>query len=660
MATLPNASVTLATSGGGAAKGSALLCIMSPVEQGPMEPRLYQRVQDHLDVHGRSAGLDLAAHYVQLTSLPYLLVPLAQGTAASRGPADTSGITGTSAVSFSGTPLDTERLAVKVIEGGTVGTAGITIRTSRDKGRTWGRIIRLGTSTSYAIPDTGVTVSFGTGTLVADDIAYQACSGPMWDAAALATAFDQLAASVHLPRLVVVCGDVDDSTDLQDVIDEIEAYETEHNRHARVLCNARSRFPDAVMQISRGRLGLDGVFPTDVDFDAGADTITRNTGSWVDDGFLVGQSVTIAGSASNNGVKGVLSAVTATVLTLPASPGLSAEANVNGASLTITGVGPGDLDFVASGFTITRNIGSWVTDGFKVGMDITVDGTSSNDNGGEVLGTVTNVTATVLTLDGGVADESNVSALGVTITGVESKATWRAEVEEIIGNTPQTAKESHRVMLGAGQARRKSPLDGSRKWRPAVWPIAIRCMDHQLHVSPAKVALGGLEGWEIHDEDGMLVEHDERVDGGLLAMRAACLTTVDDFPGVYCALPLTLAEDDTPLSRLPVGLVADLVCRIARREFTRRLNEDVITKTSGIMTEAEYQRIEGYVLGRLRAALVSPTSEGQLASSIDAVTMDRTVNILDPGAEVPVEVEFTPRGYLESIAVTVRVNAGEN
>ncbi len=50
-------------------------------------------------------------------------------------------------------------------------------------------------------------------------------------------------------------------------------------------------------------------------FDAAAGTVTRSRGSWLDDGFRVGDSVTVAGSVSNDGTRTV-AAVTAAVLDL--------------------------------------------------------------------------------------------------------------------------------------------------------------------------------------------------------------------------------------------------------------------------------------------------------------------------------------------------------
>jgi hypothetical protein len=63
--------------------------------------------------------------------------------------------------------------------------------------------------------------------------------------------------------------------------------------------------------------------------DATGKTYTRNQGSWIDDGFVVGDSVTFAkfASAGNNGAK-VASTVEALVLTCSAATGLVDEADV--------------------------------------------------------------------------------------------------------------------------------------------------------------------------------------------------------------------------------------------------------------------------------------------------------------------------------------------
>lgn len=656
---LPRARVRVDTGGGAVGRASDLLGIIGPSQSGTASARIFKNTQDELDTFGQSPGLQLAGHHVELNELEYLRIKCATGNAGSLGPVDTSRVVGTATWSFSGTPLDRERIRVVVVDGGVVGTAGVTIKVSRDGGHSYGSTVRLGTSTSYVIPGTGITVTWTIAgrTMLAGDDGRAECFPPRHDATGLAAAFDAVAASVHQPRLFVLCGEIDGTTcTLADVVSEINAYETTDGRYGRILIEGPERYPTAVMQKTRAYMGS----PADVDFAASSDTITRDAGSFITEGFLVGQSVTVAGSVSNNGVKGVLTTVTALVLTLGASPGLTDEANLDGADLTITGVGPGDIDFAATGNTITRNIGSWITDGFKVGMQVYVDGSSSNDNGGAALGTITTMSATVLTLDGGTGDvvlEASVSALALNITGIEPLSTWRARYESVIGATPETATVAHRVVVAGGSGRRRSPISLDRRSRSAAWWTAIRMMGHQAHISPGKVADGPLEGVTIHDEDDELEEHDERVNGGLLSVRVTCMRTHDDESGVFVANALTLAEADTPLSRLQIGCVVDLACKVAKRETARRLLENVRVDRNGVPLEIEYKRIETYVLGQLRSALLSPTDEGPLASDV-TFTMTRGINILQPGALVPCEVVVYPHGYLEQISTVVRVSAG--
>lgn len=65
---------------------------------------------------------------------------------------------------------------LRVAHGGTVGSAGVTYETSIDGGTTWSAPVALGTSTTAAIPTTGVVIHLGAGTLVAGDLVTVATS----------------------------------------------------------------------------------------------------------------------------------------------------------------------------------------------------------------------------------------------------------------------------------------------------------------------------------------------------------------------------------------------------------------------------------------------------------------------------------------------------
>lgn len=121
------------------------------------------------------------------------LVCLGGGTVlAMRVPTQTKGTatsvthagTGTSAmtVSVDGTngAYDDYDVIAKVITGGTIGTAGCVIAVSIDAGRNFGPNIALGTATTYTISNTGVTLNFGSGSLVAADEYTFGTIGPKW------------------------------------------------------------------------------------------------------------------------------------------------------------------------------------------------------------------------------------------------------------------------------------------------------------------------------------------------------------------------------------------------------------------------------------------------------------------------------------------------
>ncbi len=93
---------------------------------------------------------------------------------------------------------------------------------------------------------------------------------------------------------------------------------------------------------------LDPVGPeatTTVDIDASGRTFTRSTGSWLDDGFAVGQEITVGGSALNSNNVGehyVIASVTALVLTV--GPGLTMTDEL-GATVNIIAPG-GDVQTI--------------------------------------------------------------------------------------------------------------------------------------------------------------------------------------------------------------------------------------------------------------------------------------------------------------------------
>jgi len=121
--------------------------------------------------------------------------------------------TGTSVPVFSGTPLDAFDLRVDVTTAGSsLAALTATVKVSLDGGRSYGPNVQIPASGVYAIPNTGVTVTFGSGTLVVGDSFRLKTSAPLWDATSLAAALNSLTAVVGRYEFAHVAGPVDRTT----------------------------------------------------------------------------------------------------------------------------------------------------------------------------------------------------------------------------------------------------------------------------------------------------------------------------------------------------------------------------------------------------------------------------------------------------------------
>ena len=125
------------------------------------------------------------------------------------------------------------------------------------------------------------------------------------------------------------------------------------------------------LTLSQGETLTNGTDLAGVASVTGPDTLTRSSGSFINDGFTPGQVITVTNTSHNNGTY-VVGSVTGGTLTLESTTGeLTGDP-----TLTFT---PG----TNGGGTITRSDladgGSWYQDGFEAGQTITIQGSASND-----------------------------------------------------------------------------------------------------------------------------------------------------------------------------------------------------------------------------------------------------------------------------------------
>lgn len=123
------------------------------------------------------------------------------GVGAATGTSTTEGVnqqgTGTSEITVTGTPNDEYFCKVLVTTGGTIGVTGIKFRISLDAGRHYGPVLALGTASTYAITNTGLTLNFSAGTLVQDDYATFGTIAPESDTGSVIDCLEALLASPY-------------------------------------------------------------------------------------------------------------------------------------------------------------------------------------------------------------------------------------------------------------------------------------------------------------------------------------------------------------------------------------------------------------------------------------------------------------------------------
>lgn len=614
MPTRPQASLSIATTGGAYAGGDGYAVIMACVgKNADGVPRVFTGISALIDQHDYAPGVDLAAHLLKKTKSPIIFVPLPIVTAGAVRMQRSTG-TGTSIISISaGTYgyLEEVDATLTVTTGGTIGTdPGPIFSLSLDGGRTT-KTVRLKSASSYTIPYVGIVLNFAAGTMVAGDTFSFRMTAPKWDNAGLTAARTALAAQQKASRSWNIVGDLANSTEAGYVTTIANAYETSNKRFVYARTNVRDGGTPSMLAKSSGvkRIAKITAAETVTFAEVGAtgDTATRSVGSWITDGIQVGDYVTFAGTSLNN-VSGTVVGVSATVLTMNTTD-FADEVVAAGLCSVVASNGVIFAEVGATGDTITRVSGSWVTEGFAAGDVVTIANSASNNITTDALASVS---ATVLTLASSDLAAEEIGLHSITITKVLSKA---ADVS-LADAAFASVDAQKRIDLGYGRARVLSPITLWEFRRPASWHVAVREYQHALHVASWQNDLGPLDGVDLEDTNKQIVEYDERVDGGALAARFTCLTTPDNGPnGTYVAMALTRATDGDVLAYTHNMAVTNKFCSIVQAETTRMIGKTPVLNADGTATESELKLLEARINQALTEGLLSPGSEGQNASS---------------------------------------------
>ncbi len=152
------------------------------------QPYLSPVPQNFITNFGYGPGPQLAALTAASSGANVLFVKATAST-----PGAVSGTihvgTGTSVMTVTGAPFDDYYLVVTPTTGtAAIGTAGAIFTVSIDGGLSVYQTVTLGTANSYVVPNTGLTLNFGAGTLVAADTYSTKCTAPLWSDATVTSA----------------------------------------------------------------------------------------------------------------------------------------------------------------------------------------------------------------------------------------------------------------------------------------------------------------------------------------------------------------------------------------------------------------------------------------------------------------------------------------
>jgi hypothetical protein len=647
MATVPKAVTKVLDTAGVPAGGLDVCCIMSPCATNPdVTPRLFGTAKAIYDQHGYSEGVEYAALHFAATrkSVIFIGLPIVTPGVLSRRNSD--GHTGTSNITVTADAsgcLAEHDGVIEVVAGGTVGTSQIVLGLSLDGGRTFQKL-RVGTGNSIAIPYFGVTIALGAGTLNTDDTVLSwHGTAPLSDSTNIDLARQRLAGQQKSFRSLLLIGDMQSHTDAASFLTALNTYETSNERFVYGRASVSDRLPlassSSVRHVTAG---------ASLTFVAASHTVTRAAGSYLTDDIATGDVIYCSGSASNNGTLGVASNVTGTVITFAA--GLVNEGPTSAATITSRIA----LVFASSGNTITRNRGSWVDEGFKIGQTVTVAGTVSN-NGSEVL---TGVTATVLTFASGIVNETIGIGLG-TVTQALTKAAWMAAQD--IEYAPIDGPTAFRIDLSAGRVRQQSPFSQWNFRRPWSWLASMREYQHDLHIATWRKQDGPFVGADLFDEAGNLAEWDDRVDGG--AGSAARFTTgrtwANGPQGAFVCQSLTRGSDGSLLSKTHNVAVVNLICTIVQLNTEdAAIGVSLVLNDDGTATTDSLSTIQKRVNDALElGVLVNAQGEGQRASKA-VWTPDPSVVFNVPEPVMLGTCDTNLNGTVHSVNSSVRLRSG--
>lgn len=213
-----------------------IIAIIAPCEKGPTTPAAHTKVRNVLTSYGYGVLSDFAAAILPSGNPVVCLRATASTAATAAAVTHTGAGTSVATVSTPSAILDDFKVKITFKAGGTIGVAGITYTYSLDGGVTESAVQALGTATSIAIPNSGVTIALAAGTILANQTEETTTTGPRLTTGDITTALEALRTSALPWEFVLVAGHDATSTTVSTIDSWLQAREAE-GRYRGFLVN---------------------------------------------------------------------------------------------------------------------------------------------------------------------------------------------------------------------------------------------------------------------------------------------------------------------------------------------------------------------------------------------------------------------------------------
>lgn len=281
--------------------------------------------------------------------------------------------------------------------------------------------------------------------------------------------------------------------------------------------------------------------------------------------------------------------------------------------------------------TLTRAAGSFITDGFKPGMRVTVTDSLSNDG---IYVRIATVQALALTFTPNVAFTGEVATADVIVSAEETESDFDAN---FASDTASLANDT--LVYCVDEVRAVTPFGGLTLDQTINMGVASHLVINGLAVDLGQVTAQGAVGGPfmptlsgaIYDGPERL-HYDANLDAALPTARATVLRRCQDLrPGAYVNRGLTMAGDTSQVDTIVKALLRDEWRRIVLSALTDKLllGEFADDQNPNLLSSEAVQDIEGYVLAALRARFKG------LISNVDATSQSTPALFrVDPASDL--------------------------